>query len=286
MVRWTFIQACGAVGLACSAWNLLGDLYYLDFYKAHLSDDEMGMIRQDFRAGYLFNFNDSNWWISFIAQSGGWMYPIWTFVTVVPLYMGLTRRDGTTTFWSQLVPCTILAYGLIIMGGALHSACVFLTVLPSVYHHAPQETNGWYQNDDPDQFPKFLETAQRRVLQHIMFGCLPGYIACNIGGLWVAVTVHFHDTRFPKSFNLFNPIVTAFVVQFLSWLLPDPFGFFLLGCLGTWGLMVFNIGIVYFLWDSSLGPESISSSLLLGPKGKGVAEVTHVDYNSVQDRVM
>ena len=87
------------------------------------------------------------------------MYPIWTFVTVVPLYLGLTGRDGSTSFWKQLVSCALLAYGLCIMGGGLHSAFSFLTIAPGVYHHAPEDTNGWYALKNVDQFPVFLETV-------------------------------------------------------------------------------------------------------------------------------
>ena len=72
MTSWTFIQLCGAVGLVCAAWNLFGDLYYLDFYTAHLSDQEFGLIRDpsELQRSYLFQFDANNWWVVFLAESG------------------------------------------------------------------------------------------------------------------------------------------------------------------------------------------------------------------------
>jgi len=281
MAPWTFIRTCGAVGLACAAWNLFGDLYYLDFYTAHLSNQEMGMIRDDLQAGYLFQFTNSNWWVVFIAQSGGWMYPIWAFVTAVPLYMGLLQREddnnynnSSRIFWRQAAPCALLTYGLCVVGGALHNGFVFITVLPSVYHFAPEVANGWSDLAGTEEFSLFLKTAQTRILQHIMVGSLPGYVACNVAALWIAVIVHSGNTRFPKSFNFFNPIVTIFWIQILGALLPDSWGFYLVGCLGTWGLLVFNAGTIYYLWNDGTGPESLSSHLLS-------TQSAHMDYKSV-----
>lgn len=282
MVPWTFVQSCGAVGVACAAWNLFGDLYYMDFYTVHLSDQEMGMLREDQQAGYLFQFNSSNWWIGWIAQSGGWMYPIWAFVTVVPLHIGLKNKgeeeggSAVSSFWKQVAPCALLAYGLCIIGGALHNAFSFLTVLPSIYHHPPEDaSNGWSDLVGTKQFSLFLKTAQTRILQHIMVGCFPGYIACNVAGLWVAGLVQFGDTKLPKRFNFFNPVVTMCWVQILGAILPDPWGFYLVGCLGTWGLLVFNAGTTYYLWNEEEGLEeqSLSSHLLSRPKG---------DYRTMQ----
>eukprot|EP00542_Grammatophora_oceanica_P009053 CAMPEP_0194043358 /NCGR_PEP_ID=MMETSP0009_2-20130614/15009_1 /TAXON_ID=210454 /ORGANISM="Grammatophora oceanica, Strain CCMP 410" /LENGTH=127 /DNA_ID=CAMNT_0038687543 /DNA_START=478 /DNA_END=858 /DNA_ORIENTATION=+ len=51
----SFVRNCGVVALICAAWNLLGDLYYMDFFTAHNSEDEFGMLRQDLQSEYLFN---------------------------------------------------------------------------------------------------------------------------------------------------------------------------------------------------------------------------------------
>lgn len=271
---WTFLQTCGVVGVFCAAWNLFGDLYFLDFYTAHLSDQEFAMVRDNMQQGFLFNFNNNNnnGWAVFVAQSGGWMYPVWAFVTAVPLYMGLQGEYGVAIdFWKALGPCTLMVYGLCVVGGSLHSAFAFLTVLPSVYHNPK---NGWSDLAGNHEFSKFLVAAQTRIIQHIAVGCLPGYLACNVAGIWIAWVVHFSSTRFPKWFNLFNPIVTMIWIQVLGAMLPGPWGFYLVSCLGTWCLLVFNIGTIYCLWNEGRGLESLSPLFV---KEESKAESSHLD---------
>lgn len=280
--NWTFVRICGAVGLGCAAWNLFGDLYFLDFYTAQLSMEQLGGIRDELQSGYLFGFDKDNWWVAFLAQSGGWMYPIWAFVTTVPLYMGLTGT-GETNFWKTVAPCALMAYGLVVVGGALHSACAFVTVLPSLYHF--QSDDGWSDLKATQDFSVFVQMSQARIIQHIAVGCFPGYVACNVAGIWSAVIVHFGNTKFPKAFNWFNPMVTIFWVQVLGALLPDPWSFYLVGSLGTWGLMFFNLGTMYYLWDVGAGIESLSTTLLI-PKGTRVLVTPSpamTNYKSVQN---
>ena len=76
---WTPIQLCGVVALACAAWNLFGDLYFLDFYLAHMDFKGFGTIDRVWRRTRLGNFAfdfDAKWPLQ-LAQAGGWMYPVW-----------------------------------------------------------------------------------------------------------------------------------------------------------------------------------------------------------------
>ncbi|KAL7574693.1 hypothetical protein ACA910_003036 [Epithemia clementina (nom. ined.)] len=252
--NWSLVEKCGAIAVACAAWNLLGDLYLMDFYTAHLSPDRFGMIREEMQSGYLFNFFNSQgaWWV-FVAQSGGWMYPIWAVVTAVPIYIGLQPADGhhhNYHDWSIITPCMLLAYGLCVVGGGLHNSAAFLTVLPTIYHD-PAAAEKYSDLIGKDQFSNFLDIAQGRIIQHILVGCLPGIISCNVAGLWIGLLVHFRPTRFPKSYNFFNPLVTSFWVQIVGILLPEPAGSYFAGCLGTWGMLVLNIGTTYMLQDAA-----------------------------------
>lgn len=261
MPSWTFIQICGAIGVACAAWNLLGDLYFLDISTAALSSEEFGKILMDKKDGYLFHFNSDNWWVIFLAQSGGWMYPIWAFVTAVPLYMGLappSTQAKDISIWKTSAPCLLLVYGLCVVGGALHNAFAFLTALPSVYHFSGESWSGLAESQD---FERFLEMAQTRIIQHIGVGTLPGYIACNVASLWIAFIVHFYPTRFPKWYNFFNPVVTIIWAQIVGKLLPQPWGFYFVGCLGTWGLLMLNIGTTYCLWDHHQTANAINKMI-------------------------
>ena len=185
------------------------------------------------------------------------MYPVWAFVTAVPIYIGLQESGDSSKreqFWWSMFPCGLLLYGLCIMGGGLHSAFSFLTVLPIVYHDSHQD---WSDLDQSEQFGNFLASSQSRIVQHIFVGCLPGIVACNVASIWMALTVHFRPTRFPKWFNFFNPLVTSIWVQILGALLPDPVGLYFVGCLGTWGLLVLNLATTFIL-RSRLEENNIS----------------------------
>ena len=245
----SLIQTCCLISIVCSMWNLFGDLYYLDFYVTHLDmDNEFGSLisssssqsssssssssiassennnnrPNDGNDGYIFNFhqddhqtNSNNFkhiskMVS-IAQSGGYMYPIWAIVTILPLYVGLsgvssTGRNATsggsgatTSIYMNLVPCMMLGYGLCIMGGALHSSFAFLTAIPNVYFNYPNSSDDGDGNnnengyDDEDIY--ILNVMQQQIVQRLFVGCVPGYIACNIAMIWIAYIVQFRRRR-------------------------------------------------------------------------------------------
>ena len=250
MPAMTFPRVCGLVSLLCSLWNLLGDLVFLDAAYATMDDETFGTIRTKGRAGYLFH-GSSMGWLLVVAQAGAWMYPIWTFVTVVPLYVGL-RPTGSA--WHSLGLCAVLAYGLCIVGGGLHSAFAFLTALPYTVHH------GHFSNQvDTD----ILTAAQLRILQHFLVGMLPGYIACNISAFWLAYVVQFRTTLFPsKWFHFFNPVTTMIWVSTAGALLPEVPRYYLIGCMGTWGVMILNMGITHCLWNDASYREVLDPFLL------------------------
>ena len=103
---WSFVEQCGAIGVLCAAWNLLGDLYFMDFFTVHMKPDEFGAIADQSQSGYLFFDEESFGW-AFVAQSGGWMYPVWAFVTAVPIYIGLQESGDSSKreqFWWSMFP--------------------------------------------------------------------------------------------------------------------------------------------------------------------------------------
>ena len=287
-MEWTFIKTCCVVNVVCSLWNLYGDIYFLDFYTAHMSfDGDFAAINSELQPGNIFNFDDDITRSSKIglhlAQAGGWMYPIWAYATVVPLYIGLKGAG----FWNSMVPCGVLAYGLCIMGGALHSAFAFLAILPTSYHHLAKEEE-YRDLTGSSTFFQFLNTSQANLVQHFFFGFLPGYIACNVGGFWVLYVVFAKSDgiKFSKWFNLFNPIATMVWITTLSTILPDPWGFYIYGCLGTWGVFIFNVGTSYFLWDDTESVFSVSPATETGDAAAytGSGYVTY-DYGSVAPNI-
>ena len=283
----SLVRACGAVGVMCSAWNLFGDLYLMDFFTAHMRDDAFGMIRDEARSGHLFRFGQGSQWVIFLVQAGGWMYPIWATATAIPLYIGLQEEGGGddvgvhgavqrsggspgSTFGGlagrmsrATAPCALLVYGLCVVGGAFHGAFAFVTVLPNAFHYPPSgsgggggsggnDDDGWSGAVETGQFAAFLDAAQTRILQHIFAGGLPGLVAFNVASAWIALLVHrrsgYH--QFPRTFNLCNPLMTAILIQALGAILPDPVGLYLAGCIGTWGLLFLNVGTTYCLWNA------------------------------------
>ena len=242
------IRVCCVVSLFCSAWNLLGDLYYLDFFKAYMVDDAFGVVRETLSQGHLFDFSSRNVWLSILVEAGGWMYPVWAAVTVIPLFSAL-QPSGQL---HSLAPCLLLAYGLCVVGGALHSAFSFLTVLPETYHHEAT----YYDSSSANSILQFVNDAQNGIIQRIFVGALPGILACNLAGFWLAYVVHFKDTKYPRAFNLFNPVATMIWISILAWILPEGIGYYIGGSMGTWGIMMLNIGSSWYLWNDR-GPEDL-----------------------------
>lgn len=259
----SLVRTCGALGAACSLWNLFGDIYYMDFFAARMSDLGAVLPSSNPDGGYLFRFGDGESVLAgTLAQAGSWMYPLWAFATVVPICLGLERRHQKgggehETLRDRIAPCALLAYGYCVVGGGLHGAFAFWTVLPSAYHQNQTADMGLSAEDD-EQLRRFVDTSQGKILHHIAVGCIPGLVAFNVASIWIACLVHSGRTRFPRWFNLFNPMVTVIWVQIVGrMLLPDEIGFYFVGCLGTWGTLLLNLGTTYYLWndDCVLAPS-------------------------------
>jgi hypothetical protein len=87
--RLTITQWCFVVSLICSGWNLLGDLYYLDYFWVFTNTNEsMAVISKEVGQPNVFSAStlQSSTWLKYLVEAGGWMYPIWAVVTVIPLF--------------------------------------------------------------------------------------------------------------------------------------------------------------------------------------------------------
>lgn len=198
------------------------------------------MVGRTIQLGNIFNFDKESYnpiWL-YIAQAGGWMYPVWAVSTALPLYIGLEDAG----FWGSTVPCALVAYGMCIMGGSLHSAFAFVTVIPTSYHYSPAD-------GDAGQL-ELLNHAQSKILEHIGIGSLVGYLSLNLAFAWIAIIVATRQNivKFPKWFNLFNPFVTMVWVSVSSYLfLPDTLSFYCICSMGTWVILFINIGTMVVL---------------------------------------
>lgn len=233
----TPIQTCAAVAIVCSLWNLFGDVCFIDFALAQMSGDGFGTVNNEYRQSIIFDFSQD--WPVKLAQAGGWMYPIWAMVTIYPLYLGLEPSG------EALLPCALLAYGLCVIGGNLHSAFAFATILPKILHSD-------YQNDDQDNdLYSAIVSAQSEVMDCYVFGYTPGPLAVMIASGWIFYIVIVKETKFPKWFALCTPLVTLTWVCLIGFLLmPKPLGLYFVGSFGTWIILVMNMAASSVLWNA------------------------------------
>ena len=202
-----------------------------------------GTIDRVSRPGNLFNFNEA--WPLQLAQAGGWMYPVWAFATAYPLYTGLHRAG----WWCSSAPCAVLAYGLCVVGGALHSGFGFATILPQVLHTPHLTTTEGKPMAGSSACTDCMQVAQAKLMEAYMFGYTPGPLAVVVASFWIACVVATGHTKFPRWFILFTPLVTVVWVAAVGLVIPDPLGRYFAGAFGTWIILVMNLGTSCILWN-------------------------------------
>lgn len=258
-MAWTTVQLCGLVSVLCGAWNLFGDLAFMDFYHGHMTFEGFGTIRNVSRPGALFNFNRK--WPLQVAQASGWMYPVWAITTAYPLYLGLSGAG----WWCSMVPCAVLAYGLCVVGGALHSGFAFATIIPQILHLPRQieSTAGaplWKPMGGSPACAGYMKAAQAEVMEAYVFGYTPGPLSVVGASFWIAYVVATRRTKFPKWFILCTPLVTLINVMAVGFLvIHDPWNRYFIGTFGTWIILVMNLATSYVLWDVDEDNEDASS---------------------------
>ncbi len=231
----TLVQLCGFVSLICSLINLFGDICFLDFYLAHLNFDGFGTFDHTSRRGNFFDFQQE--WQLRLAQATGWMYPIWAVATSLQLYA------GTHSF----LPCSLLAYGLCIVGGNLHSGFAFATILPRTLHK--MQSDGTLSPNQTDHY-QTMQVLQKEIMDTYVFGYTPGPLAVMIASAWIAFIIMMKQTEFPKWFVLFTPLVTlAWVGAVGFFIMPTPWSLYFAGSFGTWILLVMNLAATIVLWN-------------------------------------
>ena len=231
----TLVQSCGIIGLVCSLINLFGDIVFIDFYLAHMTFDGFGTFDSTSRFGNFFDDFQQGWQLR-LAQATGWMYPIWAVATSYQLYA------GTNSFF----PCSLLAYGLCIVGGNLHSGFAFTTILPRVLHKL--QNDGTLSPNQADNY-QTIQLAQKEIMDTYVFGYTPGPLAVMIASAWIAVIVVMKQTEFPRWFVLFTPLVTLSWVGAGYFIIPTPWNIYFTGSFGTWIILVMNLVATIVLWN-------------------------------------
>ena len=98
----------------------------------------------------------------------------------------------------------------------------------------------------------YMHAAQVLVMESYTFGYTPGPPAVMVASFWIAYVVATRETMFPRWFILCTPLVTVTWVAAVGFLLvPDPWGFYVVGSNGTWILFFVNLAASWILWDAN-----------------------------------
>jgi len=167
-----------------------------------------------------------------LAQTAGWLYPLYA-LTFYHWWIGM-RRAG---FWLADVPCLLLAYAVLMIGGIQHAGWAFLSVLARAKDQVGSTDVAFYA------------VANRYLLEHFVMGDLTAVIALSIGIIWHAVGILSGQTMYPTWFVAFSPLATFAATVAVGVCLPAPCAGFLLAPVGTWMILVPCLASTVWLWN-------------------------------------
>ncbi len=171
-------------------------------------------------------------WLVMVAQTAGWLYPLYA-LSYFHWWVGM-RRAG---FWLATVPCGLLAYAVLMIGGIQHAGWAFLSVLAQA-----KAVSGCTDN-------AFYATASRFVLEHFIMGDLTAVLALSTGTVWHAVGILSGRTAYPRWFVAFSPLGVLAGTMLLGICLPAPLAGLALAPFGTWFVLVPGIASTIWLWN-------------------------------------
>lgn len=160
-------------------------------------------------------------WMVAIAQTAGWLYPVYALAFYL-WWIGM-RRAGP---WLAHVPCTLLAYAVVMIGGIQHCGWAFLSVAAQA-----QATVG---SGDP----VFYAAVQRLTLEHFVVGDLTAALALGVGSLWHAVALLTGRTAYPRWLVVCTPAGVLAITLVVGVGLPAPLAGLVLAPFGTWLMLV------------------------------------------------
>ena len=169
-----------------------------------------------------------------LAQTAGWLYPIYALV-FYHWWVGM-RRAG---FWLAHVPCGLLAYAVVMIGGIQHAGWAFLSVLGRARAAVGSADEAFY------------ELADRYITEHFVVGDLTALIALSMGTVWHAFAVLTGKTNYPRWFVILAPLGAIVLTLAVGVCLPAPYAGFVIAPLGTWFLLVPCVASTVWLWNRS-----------------------------------
>ena len=170
-------------------------------------------------------------WMVMLAQTAGWLYPIYAMSYFI-WWTGM-RRAG---FWLSTVPCAMLAYALLMIGGVQHAGFAYLSVLA--------QAKALVGSTDP----VFYAMAERLLVQHFFWGDLTALVAFFGGTIWHGVGILSGRTMFPRWFIFLSPLGVLTIEMVVGNFLPAPFAGILLAMFGTWFMFVPTVAAAVFMW--------------------------------------
>jgi hypothetical protein len=171
-------------------------------------------------------------WMVMVAQTAGWLYPIYA-LAYYHWWVGM-RRAG---FWLATVPCVLLAYSIVMIGGIQHAGFAFLSVLEQA-KAVVGCTDG-----------AFYAMANRFMVEHFFFGDLTAIVAFNLGTLWHAVGILSGRTMYPRWFVIVSPLGVLTLTMGVGALLPAPYAGFPIALFGTWFMLIPCLASTVWLWN-------------------------------------
>lgn len=174
-------------------------------------------------------------WMVMIAQTAGWLYPIYA-LSYYHWWVGM-RRAG---IWLATVPCVLLAYAIVMIGGIQHAGWAFLSVLAQAKAVVGSTDEAFYA------------MANRFIVEHFFWGDLTAIVAFNVGTIWHAIGVLSGRTMYPRWFVLLSPFGVLTITMGLGAFLPAPFAGFPIALFGTWFMLIPCIASTVWLWNRNL----------------------------------
>ena len=165
-----------------------------------------------------------------LAQTAGWLYPFYALAYYL-WWVGM-RPAG---LWLSGLPCGLLAYAILMIGGIQHCGWAFLSVLSQA-----KVVTGC-----TDQ--AFYNTAETFILEHFMLGDLTALAAFYMGSIWHAGAIISGRTSFPRWFVLVSPLGALVFTLVLGLIMPAPWAGLILAPFGTWFMLIPCLAVTLWL---------------------------------------
>ncbi len=208
-------------------WNGVGDFIFAYSPKLNGVQYSTMMFWDAIRTA-----NGHPHWLVMLAQTPGWLYPIYALSSLI-WWFGM-RRAG---FWLSTVPCALLAYALLMIGGVQHIGFAYLSVLGQAKALVGSTDSAFYA------------MTQRLLVEHFLWGDLTALIAFISGTIWHGVAILSGRTLFPRWFIFLSPLGVLTFEMVVGNFLPAPFAGILLGMFGTWFMFVPTVAATAWMWN-------------------------------------